>query len=89
MRLDQVYWITDAQREVLARHHVLTLPELASFELVDSMANTIPVDGLRALAKRARRSLGWGDPMRMTGASAGQRGEVVYAGAVKYTDGKE
>ena len=88
MRLDQVFWISDAQREVLAKHHVLTLGELASFELSDSMANQIPVEGLRALARRARRSLGRDDPLAMIGASAGQRGEVVYAGGVRYGDGK-
>ena len=88
MRLSDVGWLTDAQREVLAKHHVLTLSELASFELADSMADVVPVNNLRALAKRARRSLGWDDPLRMLGASAGQRGEVKYAGGVSYGDGK-
>ena len=37
---------------------------------------------------RARASLGLDDPMRMLGASSGQRGEVVYAGGVRYGDGK-
>ena len=88
MRLSEIYWITDAQRAVLAKHHVLTLGELASFELVDSVANTIEVDNLRGLARRARRNLGRDDPLRMLGASAGQRSEVVYAGGVSYEDGK-
>ena len=86
MRLSEVHWITDAQRKVLAKHHVLTLSELASFELADSMADVVPVNNLRALARRARRSLGRDDPLRMLGAASGQRGPVRYAGGVTYED---
>ena len=91
MKLSEVHWITAAQREVLTKHRVLTLEQLASFELADSMANTIPLDGLRQLAKKARRSLGRDDPLRMLGASVGQRGPVVYAGAVRFggEDGRD
>ena len=88
MRLSEVHWITPAQREVLEKHHILTLGELASLETRDSLADAVAVDGLRQLTKRARRSLGLDDPMRMIGASAGQRGEVKYAGGVRYGDGK-
>ena len=88
MRIKDVSWVTEAQREVLAKHRILTLDELASFELVDSMAKTIPLDGLRALARRARASLGRPDPMAMIGAASGQRGPVRYAGGVRYDDGK-
>lgn len=73
---------------MLKKHHIETLAELASLETRDSLADVVPVDGLRQLAKRARRSLGWDDPLRMLGASAGQRGEVKYAGGVSYGDGK-
>ena len=86
MRLTEVHWLTDAQREVLAAHHVLTLGELATFELADSMADVVPVNNLRALARRARRSLGRDDPLRMLGAASGQRGPVRYAGGVTYED---
>ena len=59
MRLSEVHWITDAQREVLAKHRVLTLGELAAFEMVDSVANLPAVDGLRQLAKTGSpKSLG-------------------------------
>ena len=88
MRLSEVHWITNTQREALAKHHVKTLAQLASFELADSMADVIPIDGLRQLARRARASLGRDDPLSMIGAAAGQRGEVVYAGNVRYGDGK-
>lgn len=91
MKLSGVSWLTDAQREVLAEHHVLTMEQLASFELRDSMADVIPVDGLRQLAKRARRSLGHDDPMAMIGAAVGQRGPVRYAGNVRFggEDGRD
>ena len=84
MKLSDVGWLTNAQREVLAKHHILTLEQLSSFETSDSMANTIPVDGLRQLAKRARRSLGHPDPMEQLGAAVGQRPgtPVAYAGGV-------
>ena len=88
MRIKDVSWVTEAQREVLAKHHVLTLDELASFEQADSMADSIPIDGLRALARRARASLGRPDPLAMIGAASGQRGPVRYAGGVRYGDGK-
>ena len=80
MKLTEVHWVTDAQRALLATHHVLTLDELASFELADSMANTIPIDGLRALARRARASLGRADPLAQIDAAAGQRGPVQRIG---------
>ena len=51
MRLSEVHWITPDQLKVLAKHHILTLGELATFETADSMADVIPVDGLRALAR--------------------------------------
>ena len=88
MRLTEVHWVSPDQLDVLKKHHIETLAELASLETRDSLADVVAVDGLRQLAKRARRSLGWDDPMRMIGASAGQRGEVVYAGGVRYSDGK-
>ena len=85
MRLDQVNWVSPATLLVLASHNVTTLEQLASFETRDSMADVVAVDGLRKLAKRARRSLGWDDPMRMIGAAVGQRPgtPVAYAGGVK------
>ena len=86
MRLDQTYWVTPSQLMVLAKHNVTTLEQLASFELADSMADAIPIDGLRAMARRARRSLGHDDPLRMIGAAAGQRGAVRYAGGQTYED---
>ena len=86
MRLDQIHWITDAQREVLSKHNVETLEQLATFELRDSTADAIPVNGLRQLAKRARRSLGRDDPLARIGASVGQRGPVKYAGNVRFGD---
>ena len=83
MRITEVHWISAAQREVLAKHHVLTLAELATFELRDSLSNTPPVDGLRALARRARRSLGDPDPLAMLDAAAGQRGPTQKIGYPK------
>ena len=88
MRISDVSWISAGQREALAKHRIRTLAELASFELADSMAKTIPIDGLRALARRARASLGRADPLAMIGAASGQRGPVRYAGGVRYGDGK-
>lgn len=32
-RLEHVSWLSDAQREVLAKHHIRSLESLASFEL--------------------------------------------------------
>ena len=88
MRISEVHWISAAQREVLARHNVLTLSELASLETRDSLADVVEVDGLRALARRARASLGRADPMEQLGAAVGQRGPTRYAGGVSYEDGK-
>ena len=83
--ITDVSWITAGQRALLAKHHVLTLGELASFELADSMADAPRIDGLRGLARRARRSLGRSDPMEMIGAASGQRGGPVrYAGGVRF-----
>ena len=84
MRLSEVHWIKAGQLDVLKRHHIETLAELASLETRDSLADVVEVDGLRALAKRARRSLGWDDPMEQLGAAVGQRGATVYAGGVRY-----
>ena len=86
MRLTEVHWITTAQREVLAKHRIVTLGELASFELADSMADVVPVDNLRALARRARQALGQSDPLEQLGAAAGQRPgtPVAYAGGVRF-----
>ena len=78
--------VSAAAREVLAKHHVLTLAALASFETRDSFADAPPIDNLRGLARRARQELGLPDPMRMTGAAAGQRGPVKYAGNVRFGD---
>ena len=89
MRLAQVHWITDTQREILAVHHCTTLAQLASLELADSMADAIPIDGLRGLARRARMALGRTDPMTMLGAAAGQRGPVRYAGGVQFEGTKD
>ena len=88
MRLSEIYWISAGQLAVLRRHNIETIAQLASLETRDSLADAVAVDGLRQLAKRARRSLGLDDPLRMIGASAGQRGEVKYAGGVRYGDGK-
>ena len=90
MRLDQTYWITPSQLVLLASHNVTTLQQLASLELADSMADAIPVPDLRKLAKRARQSLGHGDPLAQIGAAVGQRPgtPVAYAGGVKYDSEK-
>ena len=82
--LDMVSWLSQSQRAILREHRIKSIEQLASFELADSMANTIPIDGLRALARRARKSLGRSDPLEMIGAAAGQRGPVRYAGGVRY-----
>ena len=82
--LSLIPWITEAQRAVLSEHNIATLEELASFELRDSMADVVPIDDLRGMARRARVELGRDDPMRMIGAAAGQRGPVKYAGNVTY-----
>ena len=79
-RLENVSWISDGERAELKKHNILTLQELAIFETTDSTARTINIHDLRAKARRARRSLGLGDPYKMLGAAAGQRGPVRYAG---------
>lgn len=78
--LKHVSWLTDGQREILARHQCGTLEQLASLELRDSLADAIAVDNLRGLAKRARQSLGLPDPMEQLGQAAGHHGPVRYAG---------
>ena len=60
MRLAQIYWIKPHELVVLKDHAVETLEQLASLELVDSVTNVPPLDNLRALARRARASLGRG-----------------------------
>ena len=86
MRLSEVHWITDTKRQILARHHVVTLEELASLELRDSLADAIPIDDLRRLARRARMALGQTDPLEMIGAAVGQRPgtPVAYAGHMRF-----
>ena len=80
MSLGEVGWITPEAREILAAHNCMTLPQLASLETADSMADVVPISNLRALARRARQSLGRDDPYKMIGQAAGARGPVVYAG---------
>lgn len=84
MRLSDISWITDAQRTILAEHNCETVAQLASLELVDSMADVVPVNNLRVLARRARATLGMRDPLEQIGAAAGQRGPVRYAGGQRY-----
>lgn len=88
MRLSDISWITAGQLEELGKHNCVTVEQLASLELRDSMADVISIDGLRQLAKRARQSLGHVDPMAQLGQAAGARGAVRYAGGVTYGDGK-
>lgn len=85
-RLSEVHWLSDAQREELGKHHVLTLEALATFELRDSMADVIPIDNLRTLARQARRSLGRPDPLEQIGQASGHSGPVKYAGGMRYGD---
>lgn len=84
--LTEVHWISTGQIDVLKRHHIETLEQLASFELRDSMADVIPIDGLRVMAKRARQALALPDPLAMIGAAAGQHPgtPVRYAGGVSF-----
>ena len=89
MRLSAVSWITPSQREVLAKHQIVTLGDLASCELRDSLADVVPINDLRKMARRARASLGHADPLAMIGAAAGQSGPVRYAGGVTYGDGRK
>ena len=88
MRLSETFWISPSQLLLLEKHQITTLAQLASIELADSMADTIPIDGLRQLARRARVTLGHPDPLAQIGAAAGQSGPVRYAGGVRYNDGK-
>ena len=82
--LTDVVWLSDAQRKVLAKHFIKSLESLASFELKDSFADAIAVDGFRAMAKRARQELGRDDPLQQVGQASGHRGPVKYAGGVKF-----
>ena len=79
-----ISWLSDAQREVLSKHFIESLESLASFELKDSFADAIAVDGFRALAKRARIELGHADPLAQIGQAAGHRGPVKFAGGATY-----
>ena len=83
-RLTDIGWLTDAQRGVLAKHFIKSLESLASFELKDSFADAIAVDGFRALARRARQELGRSDPLAELGQSAGHGGTPV-----RFAGGKE
>ena len=81
-RLEHVSWLNDAQRKVLARHNVVTLEQLASFEVRDSFADVVPIPNLRGWARLARKELGLADPMASLGAAAGAK-YPVYAGGIK------
>ena len=82
-RLD-VSWLDDAQRQVLAKHFIKSLETLASFELRDSFADSIPIDNFRQLAKKARIELGRSNPLEQIGQAAGHGGPVKYAGGVRF-----
>ena len=81
-RLGAIEWLTDAQRKILSVHRVKTLEDLASLEMADSFADVAPLPNLRALARRARKTLGNVDPMSRIGAAAGAK-YPVYAGGIK------
>ena len=85
-RLDGVLWLSAAQVKILADHRIVTLEELAQFELRDSFVDQIPLDGLRQLSRRARQALSRPDPMERLGAAVGQRPgtPVAYAGYQTY-----
>lgn len=84
-RLEHVSWITDAQRTELVKHHIRTLEVLSLYELVDSLADVIPLPDLRRMAKRARQELGRDDPLVEIGQAVGHGGKPVrYAGGVKF-----
>ena len=87
-KLENVSWISEGQRAILAEHNCTTLEQLASLETRDSLADVVPIDNLRKLAKRARQSLGHADPLARIGAASGQRAgtPVAYAGGVRYED---
>ena len=82
MRLDQAAWLSDAQKKILSEHHILTAEVLATYELKDSLAHTLPLPDLRQLAKKAREALGVADPLARIGAAAGAK-YPAYAGGVK------
>ena len=82
--LEEVTWLNATQREILSKFHIRSLESLASFELRDSFADAIPIDGFRSLAKRARQELGRSNPLAQIGQAAGHRGPVKYAGGVKF-----
>ena len=84
MTLSGIPWLTDAQRKILGEFHIRSVEALASFELRDSFADAIPIDGFRSLAQRARRELGRDDPLAELGQSAGHSGKRV-----RYAGGKE
>ena len=88
MRLSEVHWISAGQLNVFKEHNIETLEQLASFALRDSAADVVPVDGLRALARRARATLSSPDPLEQVGQAAGARGAVRYAGNVRFSDGR-
>ena len=83
--LQHVSWLSDAQRKILAEHNCETLEQLASLEMQDGMADVVPINNLRALAKRARQSLGLDDPLAQLGQAAGVRPGTP----VRYAGGKE
>lgn len=80
MRLSEIPWLSDAQVEILARHDCVTLEQLASFELRDSMADVVPIPNLRGWSKRAREALGRDDPLAQIDQAAGHHGPVRRAG---------
>ena len=82
--LDDIAWVSDAQRKILAKHFIKSLESLASFELKDSFADAIAVDGFRSLARRARQELGRSNPLQQVGQASGHRGPVRYAGGVRF-----
>ena len=82
MRLRDVNWLNSTQVEILAKHNCVTLEQLASFEVRDSMADVVPIPNLRGWSKRAREALGRDDPLARIGAAAGAK-YPVHAGGIK------
>lgn len=70
--LTNLPWLSDDQLEVLTEHKILTLEELASFEIRDSLADAPPLSNLRQLATQARRWLRWPDPLENIDGRIGQ-----------------
>ena len=70
--LTNLPWLIDDQRELLSEHKIITLEELASFEIRDSLADAPPLLNLRQLAKQARIWLRWPDPFAQASAGIGQ-----------------